>query len=281
MEYITGQELVSQIRLELRSYDESGKIVESIIYAELDRLLNAMGVRILPIHSTVLIVDDFKAKLPSDFISLLSAFTCSKIETEYIDPAWETYEKDVCDVPICKTRCDYCWNENNDLFQVYMRTKTHKWTVKHTEILSIDSSSDFCNDCVNPKAKNKFDISIKNGLIHTQFRQAKIFIEYRAKSDSGGDLLIPEAPQVIKYLKEYLKVYILKDIFYNYDMDQSITQRIQMMEANLPLLEAAATTFVRFNGVGDFYTLRSLLRKNYKYNSNELYRHVNNRYRYY
>ena len=51
MEYITGQELVSQIRLELRSYDESGKIVESIIYAELDRLLNAMGVRILPIHS--------------------------------------------------------------------------------------------------------------------------------------------------------------------------------------------------------------------------------------
>ena len=64
MEYITGQELVSQIRLELRSYDESGKIVESIIYAELDRLLNAMGVRILPIHSTVLIVDDFKAKLP-------------------------------------------------------------------------------------------------------------------------------------------------------------------------------------------------------------------------
>lgn len=281
MEYITGQELVNQIRLELRSYDESGKIVESIIYAELDRLLNSMGVRILPIHSTVLIVDNFKVKLPSDYISLLSAFTCSKIETEYIEPSIETYEKEVCDIPICKTRCDYCWNENNDLFQVYMRTNTHKWTVKQTEILSIDSSSDSCNECINPKHKDKFSISIKNGYIHTQFKQAKIFIEYRAKSDSSGDLLIPDAPQIIKYLKEYLKVYILKDIFYNYDMDQSIIQRIQMMEAALPLLEVAATTFVRFNGIGDFYTLRSLLRKNYKYNSNEIYRHVNDRYRRY
>jgi len=276
MEYITGQELISQIRLELRSFDESGKIVESIIYSELDRILNAMGVKILPVHSTVLMIDNYRASLPKDFSGLLSAYVCSEVVTEYLDPAWETYEKEVVDIPICKTRCDYCWNGNNDLFQVYMRTNTHRWTVKETQILSIDSNSESCGECINPKSRNKYDISIKNGELHTQFKSAKVFVEYRGSVSSGEDLMVPEAPAIMNYLKTYLKVYILKDIFLNYDMDQSIIQRIQILQANLPQLELAATTFIRSNGLGDFYELRSILRRNYKLNSNDIYRYGTN-----
>lgn len=281
MEYITGQELISQIRLELRSFDESGKIVESIIYSELDRILNAMGIKILPVHSTVLSVSNYKVALPKDFNSLLSAYVCSDVVTEYVDPAWESYEKVIEDIPMCKTRCDYCWNENNDLFEVYMRTKTHKWTVKQTQVLTIDSSSESCNECINPKSRSKYDITIKNKELHTQFNNAKVFIEYRASVSSGDDLLVPDAPQILNYLKNYLKVYILKDIFLNYDMDQSILQRIQMIDVTIPQLELAATTFIRSNGISNFYQLRSILRKNYKLNSNDIYRHVNNPYRYY
>ena len=260
MEYINAQEIILSVKNWLRPYFQAGAVDESILIEEILPQLAEIGCKILPRKTVTVEVKNHKATLPPDFHKLILAVSCTTHELIVQDPiSMTSYEKYVCDIPACKSETDYCSDCNGNLYQIYQRYNTHVYRHSNIQPLIVSKeASNYCDsDCLNPKA-NQFDITIKKGVIHTQFCDGTVYIEYKSKLEEDGMLVVPDDEYIKKFLRDWLIWTALTYIQYN-SPDANVERRVAMARDNAYMSKENARTYWKRNGVRDYYKLREIL----------------------
>jgi hypothetical protein len=254
MDYISIEELISEVELNLSSYFQSGSVDSSIFYGKVKRCLSEIGVKILPKKSDILYVNNYTVDLPSDYNSLILLMSC---ETKgYLvndNPALITYEQAVCDIPICHTENMYGHNEFGR-YQVYQRVN-HEFLVHNViKVLTLGHEH---NSCVNPTNIKKYDVEIKNNKIYTQFESGTLYIDYRAVLEKDSEILIPDVDRIKEWLILEMERAAMKYLYFNTTSD--VGQRLQYSDRELHIAKENARALWKLNSQKDFNNLKKAL----------------------
>jgi hypothetical protein len=233
MDYISIEELISEVELNLSSYFQSGSVDSSIFYGKVKRCLSEIGVKILPKKSDILYVNNYTVDLPSDYNSLILLMSC---ETKgYLvndNPALITYEQAVCDIPIC-----------------------HEFLVHNViKVLTLGHEH---NSCVNPTNIKKYDVEIKNNKIYTQFESGTLYIDYRAVLEKDSEILIPDVDRIKEWLILEMERAAMKYLYFNTTSD--VGQRLQYSDRELHIAKENARALWKLNSQKDFNNLKKAL----------------------
>jgi hypothetical protein len=259
MNFIDAEEIINIVKNNLNTYFESNLIDDSILYPRLEICLGELGVRAYQKTSVTLDVKNGKAKLPDDFHSLLYAFSCSSYKVK--EPKIQGiigYEHRICDIPKCKTACDYC-HDDNGMYQIMQRFEdTYVWH-KDAKCLTVTEMVD--NDCNNERPRLKKDeTAINDGYIYTAFDTGTVYIEYRKTS---ATLMVPDYPEIRDWLISEMTTMTFQRIWYNRD-DDNVIQRYQESKAETAIKKYNKTVFWRRFERRDFNDLKKELIRNSK-----------------
>lgn len=272
--YISASELLLEVENILSTYHERSLLDNSIYYPVIKRCLHRLGLRALPLNSTVVQIENYQAKLPTDFYKLRFALGCAnviKIQTNENPQVYEVYNTDKFqsyhDDYLLKpneTRVDDCGDE----FYVIQRYET--FSLKHTEFfpLSISSSSyqSCTSDCINKKQLVGNQIDISNKTITTSFPKGSVYIEYlqslEQETPDGVELLIPDFAQITNWIVQTCILKGLEKIYLNGEAD--VQQRLNYILQQQSIAEANAMSFVSRHSVKEFYAVRTQLFSRFK-----------------
>ena len=234
MNYVIADEIIDQVRNELQGYFDSNMVDESLLYPEIRGCLEFLGTKVMPIKNMTFTVSNYCYTLPSDFHSLVLAMACTAYKVTVPDRVSNSsYEKTVTEIPSCTTPCEWCKDSNGNYYQVYQKFDTHSYVYRDIRNLRVNVESQGCDsDCINPTSRDKYDIEIKNGQLHTQFKEATIYMEYKSKLVSGEDLLVPDIYEVKEWIKFHLHYVLFRKLFKNADTDAQGRYQEAKQDAN-------------------------------------------------
>lgn len=261
MNYIKAAELINIVKVNLKSYFESGIVDESILYPEILFCLGKIGTKILPRRTMIFQLNAKETKLPEDFHSLIYAVGCKwEVQPTYSLPVAVTYEKRVCELPICHSETSYCHDEKGR-YQIIQKIDQGLIKYQMQQEMILDAKSSGCDSCFNPKRKNEWDISIENNILYTQRDHGTVFIEYFGKLEEDGEIIIPDYVEITNWIKWHLMHHVLQLIWYN--MDSDTYQRYQDSIRNLHVAHENAKSFWKRNSFQTFKELKSMLSKEF------------------
>lgn len=267
------EEFIVEIETDLSSYAESGDIDRISIKRWVTNELKRFGNDILEIGEEVLKVENSSTTLPKTFKNLILALKVDVdgygyegdrniIENSYIykqyieNPAYfldSTGEyQTTCNSKIITEKITI--NSSNSLNVHYNNPKFLSVVkgVKNTGILDPKCLN------INPYIRNKakYEISITNNHINTNFRNGYIYIQYRMlPTDEDGELMIPETRNgfLEKYLEFYVKSRIVENLIANNRNPQSIAQLLQLYKQESQNYLPLALRESKFNGLGEHW----------------------------
>lgn len=222
LKFIEAEDIINVVKNDLSSYFESNLVDESILYPHLKNCLDLLGSRLYTKSSVLLEVKDFKATLPYEVKDILSIAACTSYQYRKPDIFGKiTYEKRICEVPICKTECDYC-HDDFGRFQVIQQFPTE--TIIHKDIVDLKECPDqrpvICEDCDKELLAQKKlygnSYKLEGNVIHLGFETGSIFLEVVRERD---ELVVPDIPEIRDWITEELTMTVFKRIWYNQDGD--------------------------------------------------------------
>lgn len=264
--FITAQDLLQEVRNELRSFHERSVLDDSYFYPVIRLCLSKLGAKIYPIGNDILYVNEYKASLPKDFHKLVLALGCFdytiKGTPDYDNPKlYDVSEAQLKDYLISKPS-ETCLDECGENFYVIQRFETFDVTYSEFCPLKLSTgSSPYCvNNCFNKNILSQNQIEVSKGQLTTNFRTGSIYIDYLQNlehHDSDGvDLLIPDFAQIREWIKTACIKKGFEVIYYNNDGD--VQQRLNYIKNELTILEASAKSFVNRSELSELYDLRKL-----------------------
>lgn len=270
--YITADVIINQVKNMLSSYFNQGTLDESIMYPKIRSCLDTLGLKVHPMKSEIIHINDRQGRLPLDFYKLANAIGYGEFE------AWEDMEglngltptiteKRVYEIPVCKSRLDYCTDECGETYEIIQSFEQLKYRYYDKFNIRVVSSDLYCdNACTNKTCSSDNEVSIRNGFLYANFN-GSIYIDYLATMETlDGDLLIPDYSQITDWITEALIVECLRKLFLN--GEGSVETRLREAKAELTVKQARAENFRRMAEVQDLYDVRKILMARYnKYQS--------------
>lgn len=251
LQFKTTDSLFGRIRKRLRSFNAAGIIDEGDWYYLIKDLLNQIGCAVYDEREAVIIIKDFKAPLPEDFMYMYAAYKCTPNIVEgkstvfpqtgfvmYLDETHESYQNK-------RTRCGARREMCGD--KVTIRTVIEGQPIA----MNLDSpvllrlsgnAKGICADkCANLFAKSPAEITISGGHIFTNFNNDSILMKYYAfavDKDSGLPL-VPDNTFIEKALEDYIIYRTLEDLFINGEApDIENRYRLAKMNSDVSLAQA-------------------------------------------
>lgn len=261
--FVSPDPLFARIKEELKSYFDAGMVDDLMFPLWTNDCLLKLGKSSYKIENTLLLQENFEAKLPPDFVSVREAWlTTSTNSHEYMLPGsfyrsiTTTLGKpyDVCNPAVS---CDPC---NPDILEVVTKTtntSTHPIRMKYllkpgnisiqrrglaspvsTRVAEAFDAQppgiqaaqvDFPfppldGGCLNYSSTAQDSFDIHDGKFVTNFRHGEIFlIYYSFQTDNSGYQLIPENYRIQEYVRSYLKQKCFEQLF-NQITDESFQQ---------------------------------------------------------
>ena len=264
MNFIPASDIINEIKNKLSVYFENGYLDESLLYRKIRYCVSSIGLKILPKKSKIVKIENFKGGLPSDFYKLETAIGCLSYYIKWKDTTVaKTYEKDICELELCKTECDYCHDDCGRRYQVIQ--KFPEYTIEWNEFFDVcisNTSRPFCTDsCFSNNLASYNEITIENKVINTNFEKGWVYVEYLATIDTDEDIMIPDYPKIIDWIIDELRVECFE---YLYDNGlQDVSQRLGNAKQDLTISKLDARAFFKMNEVKDFYNLGNILVSRY------------------
>lgn len=266
LQYVPAEQIINEVKNTMRTYFEAGLIDESHLYPVIKYCLTKMGLKIYPTKQEVLTVENYKTKLPRDFYKVVSAVGCGKfIRTDFAPEGPHVVERDVIEIPVCKSEWDYCKDSCGNLYEIVQQFPTH--TVQYTDVFKLTftkGDAPYCMDgCFFPGQQHAEVITIKNGYIHTGFDSGSIYLEYLTNlKDNHDDFLLPDQETILVWVKNELITEILRILYLNgyADVERRYLQSLQ----TLAVSQVNAESVYKRAEMGDFYNLRKTLYSRFK-----------------
>jgi hypothetical protein len=294
MEFMKSQELIDIVSNELESYIESGLLEPSKFHNKID-LLNKQfdGLFNNEKDRCVVQINNYKAKLPTNFHKLISGHLCSSYKEIHhnVNPRINTHveycEKDICKsscnqcghffsnqstcgckVNTCNDKCKvYCKDSCGDQFQFFQRIENEVIEfdrVDRVSIIAMEANEDLVNSVLHEN--NGIQVGVKNGFLNTTFKSGTLVIEYYTKTtDQDGDVLVPADPIILNYYTHSLVYDALKGMAYN--NVPGTVNLLNLAKQDLNESRYAAVTYYRTPETDELYGLkRRIMNKNRNHN---------------
>lgn len=262
LNYIQASEIIKEVKNELSPYFEKGSLDESYVYPPIKECLAKMGVRILPVNTDVIKVEDFKVDLPCDFYKLVFAVACGAeefVELDYLNTKLEEYTVDSpTAIDVCSTRCDYCEDACGNLYGIrqYFNTYAVEFKSLYPLKLTTDARPYCTEECFKYQQRGN-EITIKNGKIYTGFEKGTLYIEYLTNLDEDNELMIPDDERIKNWIKHEIMFVLFRKLYLNGEGD--VQQRLQWVQQQLSILQTNAQTLYKRFTTKEFYDLRRTL----------------------
>lgn len=255
--YIPLEELIDEHITSLYSYYDAG-LDTSLLYGHIVRCLGQMGFKILPIKDTIINIENYGSDLPSDYVSLISLYSSTKInKSTPVLHGQITYEKEYCHVEPCMTENSYNHNEFGRYKNIYV-FENDNYQINVTKPLIIGTKIDGCNNPINLR---NYDAEIKNKQILTQFETGSLFLVYRSSITEGG-ILVPDYPEITSWLLAEMETYSLRHLLLNTTND--VVQRYNLVKQELHIAKENARSFWKRNSLQDFFDVKAYLNRGFK-----------------
>lgn len=147
LKYKTFEELLDSVKIDLRTFDLEGMIDDQSLIKVAQRVNYDLGLRINPNRTKMLEIENYRAKLPSDFYVLNHALLCKGSLTLQNPPLWsyKTYNQGVADgiyqaeFEIYRNMVQQ-FNTTVNLVQG-LNTINHKLGTNHVLVQALDSNN--------------------------------------------------------------------------------------------------------------------------------------------
>lgn len=258
--FVSPEPLYATVKEELKSYFDTGAIDDLLFPTYLDKCLRKLGRATYVISETVLVIEDFQARLPDNFYAVREAWMCTAIDGYPYQTANSFYSQaasqttiqvspltiqgnacnnPACKEPLCKGTCmpeliQAVYKTNNEIAITYQK----QYLLKPGNI-SARSNCDvsYINawDQISPAGSftpgsstydsfdirdNKFVTNFRNGIVHLIF--------YAQDYDNAGNQLIPDNYRIREYIETFIKYKVFETLV-NQINDETFNQIQQKM----------------------------------------------------
>jgi hypothetical protein len=258
--FVSPEPLYATVKEELKSYFDTGAIDDLLFPTYLDKCLRKLGRATYVISETVLVIEDFQARLPDNFYAVREAWMCAAINGYSYQTANSFYSQaasqttiqvspltiqgnpcnnPACNEPLCNGTCmpeliQAVYKTNNEIAITYQK----QYLLKPGNI-SARSNCDvsYINawDQVSPAGSftpgsstydsfdirdNKFVTNFRNGIVHLVF--------YAQDYDNLGNQLIPDNYRIREYIELFIKYKVFETLV-NQITDETFNQLQQKL----------------------------------------------------
>lgn len=280
--FITAEDLLTEVKNDLRVYFERAVVDNSHLYPVIAECLSKLGSKIYPVGKTTLFVDNYKSSLPDDFHKLLLALACFdyKVTSTVTEnpQLYEVSDSTIADF-LVTGKSTLCTDECGDQWGIVQRFETFDVTFKEFAPLSISNSSlPYCaNNCFNKSVLHQHQIDLSSKLLVTGFETGYIYMEYLQKLEKdtvdGKDILIPDFARIREWIKGACVKKVFQVMYWNNDAD--VQQRYHDSKNELAVLEANARSFVKQVDFKEMYDARKTFYSRYAKFEQVVYGHGN------
>lgn len=241
----TEQELFSEIKNTLKSYDESNLIDEITLRMWLKSEIKSFGTNVMVMTDDIIEVKGGKAVLPDDFWRLKEAWKYKpsffKIDSGSLEDLeknsyWKTRVTQNGFVNGDKQSCDTSHTVKEEVHFNDAYASLHYGSPTILRLTRGFNSKAVIKDCLNlpsrVKKKEKNEINIVGNTLQTEFTSGFIYLVYQALPMEEGKVIIPETQHdaLYKYLLTFLKLKVFEEIWLNND-DPNLGNKISYLYA--------------------------------------------------
>lgn len=255
IKYKKAKELLDSVSEDLEAYADSGLIDNSRLYKIIRRCNAMLGEKINPEKEEIIIINNYKGRLPDDFQNMNFAFICRHKKANISFPSGFHVEyktlcenKATCSPSLSQCGKDYVIVQKcNDEFVEYSKFDNVRVTTR---------SFKFCStSCPNMWSSCDATIDIsEDGWIKTNFQSGVLYINYvGSMEDCDGDLLILDHPMVEPYYEASVTNQIFKSLVRNKSSDVVELYKDSKME--LSLAQTRAISFISVSGYDEIKDL--------------------------
>ena len=287
LQYRTFDELMAAVASDFRMYNLEGMIEPADLIKVAQRVSYDLGLRINKTKETVLEITKGKARLPLDFYVLNNAMLLGQYKVK--TPVMAGRQTEELSLVVDPSVCRSCGSEATvcGCTDTYT-TSTQQHGDNCGEVILVEKIRNevriydhFERVHMNPSKflsryaqsmglagdSTAWRAEIKNGFIHTNLTEGKIYINYEGSlEDEDGNLLVLDHPMINEYYEYALKKRILENLFMN--GENTVTNQIQLIE---PLYRAARNNALSIVNTPNFQEMHDLWAKNRKAQYNRYY----------
>lgn len=264
--YRSFDQLLEDVSVDFGSYSLEGMIEPQQLIKVATRVNYDLGLRIHSQKEYLLEIENYKAKLPSDFYVLNFAYQCgtyevqepvisgTHIEDRILDPGTVELDENDCpvDTSVCMTDC-------GNYYQLIQKTKFETRVYKTFGSLRIKPGSSLDPSCPNKYNGSADSAEIKDGFLRTPFKTGSVYINYQgAMEDEDGNLLVVDHPMINEYYEYAIKQRILENMYF---AGEDVVQKMTLVEQRL---RAARNNALSIVNTPDFAEMRKLWEVNRK-----------------
>ena len=243
--FVSPESTFARIRLELRSYFDTGAVDDSLFPSWTNDCLIKLGRGSYPREEAVMHISGYGARLPDNFKDVREAWSCDVSNVNYQLPSSIYQQVTGSTRNLITSRmdapdiyCDLCTEcEFPDMIKaVYKTTETVAFTFRRTCLLTPGNISTPCPTdlyCANYNAVSPESYDIRDNTFATTFCEGVVHLLYYAENfDTYDNQLIPddEAGRFRKYIELYIKSKIFEQLF-NQTTDETYNQSFQKYQS--------------------------------------------------
>lgn len=225
------------VKEELKSYFSTGVVDDILFPTYVEKCLSKLGRSTYKIDGTVLKVENYFAQLPSDFLAVREAWSCSPIYTSaMIKSPGSVYEQVVVKVGQSPepTICDTCSGMPDVITAVYKTNdNVNTYSYKKSFLLKPGNISKHpgCQyDCMNYNSSAPDSFDVKNDKFFTNFSDGDVYLlYYKEERDENDNQMIPDDFRIKEYIEAFLKQKMFEQLS-NTVVDETYNQVMQKVQ---------------------------------------------------
>jgi hypothetical protein len=217
-DFVSPQPIFAAVKEELKSYFQTGAVDDVLFPRWTNKCLQKLGRSMFKIKHTVLRIDDFEAKLPTDFIAVREAWTCTRlIQTRKLPGS--LYQQVSTNITpyytgfngVATTNCKDCNPCIPDEVQVVYKTNDYEQveTAKILNLLkpgNIYAKQNCSVNCLNFYSNSLESFDVRDGKFIVNFRDSDVYLVYYSEEyDDDGYQLIPNNIRIEEYIEMFIK----------------------------------------------------------------------------
>lgn len=263
--------LFAKIEDQLQNYSSNGLLDVGSFFAEVQLVINQLGIAAYEMVDAVISLENYKAALPCNFYLLDSAWLCdnkASFQTPIIQSNFQLYTQTDKELIYQKPDCQNeairdvvsngviiqstpCNNNNEHLLEkvtikeYVVPGQPRSYTWRNPILLTLRNkktiNQQVCTkDCKNLFATSPYEISIAQQgfgkFIHSPMKEATIFLKYYAypEDEETGLPLIPEDPIIQRAIEYHLMHYFFYMTWLNGN-DVNIEKKVQALRQDRDL----------------------------------------------
>lgn len=218
--FISPEPTYALVKEELKSYFDTGAVDDTLFPLYTEKCLKKLGRGGYKINEAILSVDDYKSRLPEDFVAVREAWLCTDFDSSYRLPGavYEQITNTSTRIDSADVFCDPCAECASPAIikAIYKTTREVAFTVKKNFLLQPGNISvrDNCSvDCANIGVQAPESFDIRDNKFVVTFCSGHVYLIYYSEERTDkGYQLIPENVRIQEYIESFLKYKIFEQL---------------------------------------------------------------------